>query len=195
MPVVDLNNLLVPEFDLDYVGSEIDANEFLTGLTRFADHLYGRMDVQAGFKGRGLLKEDILSSLTVDGKAKLSDGKIINLNVADVFASWYGLDALRDGEFDDLQAHFFHRKQVSSVQSPCNQGGKTRISDRGRVDFDGGFECRATRTLSKDDARTLSEHPDAAGLAAGRNFGKAVFRLTGSADTALVQLEALVPKD
>jgi hypothetical protein len=193
--VVDLNDLLMPEFDLDYVGAGIEVNDFLTGLTRFADHLYGRMDVQATFKGRGLLRDEILSSLTVDGKAKLSDGKVVNLNVADVFVSWFGIDALEHGEFDDLQTDFSVENRSLQFNPLTIKAGKLVYQIEGTVDFDGGFDCRVTRTLSKDDARTLSEHPDANGLATGRNFGKAVFRLTGSADTAFVQLEALLPKD
>jgi hypothetical protein len=193
--VVDLNNLLVPEFDLDYVGAGIEANDFLTGLTRFADHLYGRMDVQASFKGKGLLQDEILSSLTANGKAKLSDGKVVNLNAADVFVSRFGLDALQHGEFDDLQTGFSVENRSLQFNPLTIKAGKLVYQIEGAVDFDGGFDCRATRTLSKDDARTLSEHPDANGLATGRNFGRAVFRLTGSADTAFVQLEALLPKD
>jgi hypothetical protein len=193
--VVDLNDLLVPEFDLDYVGAGIEANDFLTGLTRFTDHLYGRMDLQAGFKGKGLLRDDILSTLTVNGKAKLSDGKIVNLNVADVLSSRYGLDALPHGEFDDLQTVFSAANRSLQFNPLTIKAGKLVYQIEGAVDFDGGFDCRATRTLSKDDARTLSEHPDASGLATGRNIGKAVFRFTGSADTAFIQLQALLPKD
>ena len=193
--VVDLNNLLVPEFDLDYIGTGIEANDFLKGLTRFTDHLYGRMDVQASFKGKGLLRDEILSSLAVMAKPRLSDSKIVNLNVADVLVSRFGLDALQHDEFDDLLTDFSVENRSLRFNPLTIKAGKLVYLIEGAVDFDGGFDCPATRTLSKDDARTLSEHPDASGLATGRNFGKAVFRLTGSADTAFVQLEALLPKD
>ncbi|TFH54255.1 MAG: hypothetical protein E4G91_11415, partial [Candidatus Zixiibacteriota bacterium] len=159
------------------------------------DHLYGRMDIQAGFKGSGLLQGQILSSLTVNGKAKLNDGKVVNLNAADVFVSRFGLDALQHGEFDDLQTGFSVENKSLQFNPLTIKAGKLVYQIEGAVDFDGGFDCRVTRTLSKDDARTLSEHPDAIGLATGRNLGRAVFRLTGGADTAFVQLEALLPKD
>jgi hypothetical protein len=193
--VVDLNDLLVPEFDLDYVGNDIEANDFLTGLTRFGDHLYGRMDIQASFRGRGLLPDQILSSLAVNGKAKLDDGKIVNLIAADVLVSRFGIAALDDGEFDDLQTDFSVEKRSLQFNPLTFKSGKPVYLIEGAVDFDGNFDCRVTRTLSKDEARTLSEHPDAGGFATGRNFGKAAFRLTGSADTAFVQLETLLPKD
>jgi hypothetical protein len=193
--VVDLSDLLVPEFDLDYVGTGIEANDFLTGLTRFTDHLYGRMDVQASFKGRGLLQDQILSSLTVNGKARLGDGKIVSLNSADVFVSRFGLEALQHGDFDDFQTVFSVENRSLQFNPLTIKAGKLVYQIEGAVDFNGDFDFRVTRSLSKDDARTLSEHPETSGLATGRNFGKAVFRLTGSADTAFVQLEALLPKD
>ncbi len=193
--VVDLGNLLAPEFDLDYVGLGIDANGLLSGLTPFADHLYGRMDLQATFRGRGLLRDQILSSLTVNGRAKLSDGSVVSLRAADVFSLQYGLEALPRGEFDDCQAVFSAANRSLQFNPLSIKAGKTVYQIEGAVDFDGGFDCRVTRTLSKDDVRVLSDNPEAASIADGRNFGRAIFRFTGSADTAFVELEALLPKD
>jgi hypothetical protein len=193
--VVDFNNLLAPEFEVDYVSVDIEANDFLAGLTRFENHLYGRLDVQATFKGKGLTHDEVLASLWANGKAKISDGEIVNLSLADVFANRFGIETFPHDEFDELHTTFLV-ENMSLQFAPLNiKKGKLVYFIEGAVDFDGGFDCRATRTLSKDEARTLSELPDAAGLGAGRSAGKAVFRLTGSADTAFVQLEALLPKD
>jgi hypothetical protein len=193
--VVDLNDLLQPEFDLDYSAEKIEANDFLSQLTNFSEHLYGRADLQASFEGKGLLKDQILRTLKANGKVIMEDGHLVSLPVASVLAGTFGIAALPDDEFDDLQARFTVENRFLQLNPLSIKKGKLVYQIEGAIDFDGGFDCRATRILSKDDARTLMERPDVIGLATSSNPGKAIFRLTGGADTAFVQLEALLPKD
>lgn len=193
--VVDLNNLLQPEFDIDYSAEKVEANDLLSGLTGFSEHLYGRMEIQASFEGRGLLREQILSSLKAKGKVTMEDGEVLRLKAANALTGKFGIISLPDDEFDELQADFSVENESLLFNSLTIKEGKLVYQIEGAVDFDGGYDCRATRTLSKDDVRTLSERPEAGDLANGRSIGKAIFRLAGDADTAFAQLEALLPKD
>ncbi len=193
--VIDMNDLSTPEFEVEYAETDLEINDFLSGLTHFQNHLYGRADLEFALKGRGLTSSEVLPTLWAAGKAKLEDGKIVGISALNVLANQYGIESLKHDEFDELQASF-QLENRSLRLAPLNiKSGKLVYQVEGAVDLNGEFDCRVTRTLSKDDAKTLVESPEAAGLAGNRSVGKAVFHVTGGADTAYIKLDALLPKD
>lgn len=193
--LIDANDLLAPEFEIDCSASGLQASDFLSRFTGFQGHLDGRLDLEATFKGKGLTAGQIAPSLTASGKATIRKGRITNFGMADFFRNRFGIEAFSESELSDLQATFRIADEAIQLNPIAFESGRATYQVDGSISLDGAYDCRVSRTLTKDEARTLTSLPEATGLSRGRGATKAVFRITGDADTTQMGIEAIQSRD
>jgi uncharacterized protein involved in outer membrane biogenesis len=193
--VIDVANLTSPEFEIDIIASDLQANDLVSHFTQFKDHLVGRLDLQATFRGTGLTTTQIAPTLTGEGRATMRDGEVNDYDLLSAFRDRFGIEAIKDNEFENLQGAFKIVDQGFQFNPLSFKSGKTTYQVDGRVGFDGTPDYRVTRTLSKDEARALADLPEGRELMKGRNTAKAVFRFAGNADTVNMEIESVVPKE
>ena len=125
--VVDVANLTAPEFEIDITASDLQANDLVSHFTGFRDHLVGRLDLQATFRGTGLTTAQIVPSLTSEGRATMRDGEVTDYALFGAFRDRFGIDALKDNEFENLQGVFKIADQSLQFSPLTFKSGRPRI--------------------------------------------------------------------
>ena len=102
----DLRNMDQTEFDMDLNASQIEANDFLSRFTGFDDHLFGKLNLEATFSGKGNRVEDIRRTLSANGRANFADGKLIGWVLLDSLASFLQIAGLKEQHIRTLKNSF-----------------------------------------------------------------------------------------
>jgi uncharacterized protein involved in outer membrane biogenesis len=102
----DLRNMDQTEFDMDLNASQIEANDFLSRFTGFDDHLFGKLNLEATFSGKGNRVEDIRRTLSANGRANFTEGKLIGWALLDSLASFLQIAGLKEQQIRTLKNSF-----------------------------------------------------------------------------------------
>ena len=102
----DLRNMDQTEFDMDLNATQIEANDFLSRFTGFDDHLFGRLNLEATFSGKGNRVEDIRRTLSANGKANFAEGKLTGWALLDSLASFLQIKGFKEQQIRTLKNSF-----------------------------------------------------------------------------------------
>jgi uncharacterized protein involved in outer membrane biogenesis len=155
----DLNDIDHLKFDMDFTGSQIEANDFLSRFTAIHDHLFGKLNLTASFSGTGNKVENIQKSLTAFGTATITDGKLVNWELLNKLASYLKVKTFKEEQIKTLRNSF--RIENGRVWfddfSAFTKSGDFELS--GSVGMDGSLDYKLTAVLSPE----LSSSFDALG--------------------------------
>lgn len=155
----DLKRANHVEFDMNLTANAIQANDFLTRFTAFDDHLFGKLNLNARFAGRGNSIEDIRRSLSGDGTASFAEGKLVNWGLLDSLGSFLGLKFLKEQQIRTLRNSFKiadGRVRFDDFSVSTKEGDFELV---GSVGLDGSLDYKLAVTLSPE----LSQRFDAVG--------------------------------
>jgi len=102
----DLRNLDQTQFDMNLNASQIEANDFLSRFTGFDDHLFGKLNLEATFSGKGNRLEDIRKTLSANGKVDFAEGKLTGWALLDSLASFLQIKGLKEQQIRTLKNTF-----------------------------------------------------------------------------------------
>jgi hypothetical protein len=192
----DLNNMEHIPYNIDLTANQIEANDFLSQFTSFGNHLFGKMNMNANFSGKGNQLPDIQKSLTANGTVSFADGKLVNWELLDKVASFLKLDSFKEQQIKTLRNTF--RIADSRVWfddfSAITKDGDFKLL--GSVGLDGSLDYKLNAVLSPE----LSPRFDALGDLSQylkNEQGRVVLdiKITGPAKNPEFALDTSKPED
>jgi uncharacterized protein involved in outer membrane biogenesis len=155
----DLRDMEQTEFNMNLTASQMEANDFLSRFTAFDDHLFGKLNLNASFSGKGNKIERIRNSLKANGTATFENGKLVNWELLDKLAAMLKIDSFREQDIRTLRNSF--RIQDGRVWfDDCAASSKQGDFDlKGSLGLDGSLDYQLTTVLSPE----LSTRFDALG--------------------------------
>ncbi len=94
------------EFDMNLTANQIEANDFLSRFTAFDNRLFGKLNLNATFAGKGNSVDDIRKTLLANGTASFAEGKLINWELLDSLSSFLGLGMAKEQTVRNLRNSF-----------------------------------------------------------------------------------------
>jgi hypothetical protein len=169
----------------------LEANDFLSNLTPARDVLFGGLDLESVWEGKGLTREDLLANLAASGVLKARDGEIRNLEFLHRVSAALGLRDMESVRFREMFSGF-------SIA-----GGRIRVDDlrivatdadwdiAGSVGFDGTLDYDVSVKLSEEASDACRRKTALAGLLADES-GRIVldFELRGNVREPVVTYDA-----
>jgi len=145
---LDLKDPETPAFSIDLRADRLQANDFLSTLTSFDDHLFGQLDMNASFEGRGAEAEAVKRSLRAQGTSAISGGRLENWDFLNRLASWLKLPQFKSLELRTLRNSFRVENQRLWLDDLSAQGKEADLLLSGSMGFDGSLDYRVMATLS-----------------------------------------------
>jgi AsmA protein len=102
----DLKDIEHIPYNIDLTANQIEANDFLSRFTSFDNHLFGKLNMNASFSGRGNQLPDIQKSLAGNGTVSFADGKLVNWEILDKVASFLKIDSFKEQQIRTLRNSF-----------------------------------------------------------------------------------------
>jgi hypothetical protein len=169
----------------------LEANDFLSNLTPVRDVLFGGLDLESTWEGKGLTREELLANLAASGVLKARNGEIRNLEFLHRVSAALGLRDMESVRFREMFSGF-------SIAD-----GKVRVDDlriaapdadwnvAGSAGFDGTLDYDVSVTLSDEASDAYRRRTALAGLLADES-GRIVldFELRGTAQEPVVAYDA-----
>ncbi|MGB7061613.1 MAG: AsmA family protein [Candidatus Zixiibacteriota bacterium] len=146
----DLRNMDQTEFDMDLNASQIEANDFLSRFTGFDDHLFGKLNLEATFSGKGNRLEDIRRTLSANGRANFAEGKLIGWALLDSLASFLQIKGLKEQQIRTLKNSFRiadARVWFDDLSVSTKDGDFSLV---GSLGLDGSLDYALTAVLSSE---------------------------------------------
>ncbi len=192
---LDISDFENPRFFGNYIASKIEVNDFMTRFTGLAGHLYGKIDMQGNFDGRGWEPEPIMQSLNMKGDASLKEGKIVNLDLLKKMTEELKIKLPSEEAVRDLASKFSVENGRVKID---DFAVKTQTGDwvlGGSAGFDGTLSYTGTVLLSESMSQNLlSQSGLVSGLAglmkqSGTNRVKVPFKIGGSYKSPNIMLD------
>ena len=192
---IDLNDFENPVFRGNYRADQIETNDFLDRFTGLGGHIFGKIDMTGDFAASGWEPEPIIQSLSMDGKADLREGRVVNLDLLNNVVDKLKLKKIDEETIRELASAFkvdngrvaFDEFEFISRMGDWAVGGS--------VGFDGTLDYSGTVLLSeKITSDILSQSGLASGLAGlfqdkKSQRIKVPFKLTGSYTKPTISLD------
>ncbi|HVP36981.1 MAG TPA: AsmA family protein [Terriglobales bacterium] len=102
----DMTNVNDPKFDIKFSASKIEANNFLSRIALFKDHLFGNLNMTADFSGNGLNVEQITKSLIASGNGTITDGRLVNWDLLNQVSSYLKMNESKEEKIRTLTNSF-----------------------------------------------------------------------------------------
>jgi len=148
--ICDLNDVDHIQFNMNSTANQIKANDFLSRFTSFDDRLFGKLNLNASFAGRGNQLEDIQRSLSANGTVAFADGKLVNWELLDRLATFVKIKSFKEQDIETLRNSF--RIQDGRVWfddfSATTKDGDFDLV--GSVGLDGSLDYKLTAVLSPE---------------------------------------------
>lgn len=160
----------------------LEANDFVSALTPFDDHLFGRLDMRASFDARGATPLDIKRTLSGGGHVSVTEGRLVDWELARKLSRWIKFLDFDDLEFQNLDVDFEVAEERVSMRPLKLTALDTGWNAEGWTGFDGSLDYRVTATLSRSAVRSLKERlslPKALSIDAGQT--ELEFAISGTA--------------
>ena len=78
---VDLTDYENPKYVGEFNADRLQANDFITRFSKFGGHLFGEANLSGTYDAAGWDSKQFLSSLTMDGNARVLDGQLVTSGV------------------------------------------------------------------------------------------------------------------
>ncbi len=186
----DLKDIDHIQYDMNFTANQIEANDFLSRFTSLDDHLFGKLNLNASFSGRGNRLEDIQKTLFGSGTVSFADGRLVNFKILEKLASFLKIKSFKEQKIKTLRNSF---RVVDGRIWFDDFSATTRDGDfelLGSVGLDGSLDYKLTVVLSEE----LSLGFDALGDLSGylkNEQGRVVLdiKISGSASSPNFVLE------
>ena len=155
----DFSNPEGPKFDLTFNAKKIEVNDFaadfLTGplLSSFGGKIYGKMDMVSHFKGEGNQVAEIEKSLVAEGKANLSDGKIVYGDFLNQLGKSLNFDIPKEDNIRVLTNSFRVVKERIYFDDYQLYGAKADWDITGSIGFDETLDYLIVVSLPMEEAK------------------------------------------
>jgi len=146
----DLNDIDHIQYDMNVTANQIEANDFLSRFTAFDDRLFGKLNLNANFSGKGNRLEEIQRSLSANGTATFADGKLVNWELLDKLASFVKMKSFKEQKIKNLRNSFRitdERVWFDDFSATTKDGDFELI---GSVGLDGSLDYMLTAVLSPE---------------------------------------------
>ncbi len=164
------------------VAEAVEANDFISALTSFDDHLFGKLDLDGKFAWRGTSPEEIRQTLSGQGHAHVSDGRLVNWDLARDLSQWIKFLEFEDVPFNDLNLDFGVAGERVTMHPLRMKALDTSWQADGSVGFDESLDYRVTAILSQTATQSLKDKlPLPRQITASVKQAELVFFLTGNA--------------
>jgi len=146
----DLNDIDHAEFDMNLTAKGIEANDFLSRFTSFDDRLFGKLNLNATFSGKGNRVEDIQKSLSASGTVTFADGKLVNWELLNRLASFLKIKSFKEQKIKTLRNSFriTDRRVWFDDFSASTKDGDFELI--GSVGLGGSLDYKLTAVLSPE---------------------------------------------
>ncbi|MBD3401375.1 AsmA family protein [candidate division GN15 bacterium] len=153
--VIDLNDFENPKYTGSFAFDQVQANDFMTRFTPFADHLFGTLNFTGSYNAVGWEPDQFLNSLTLDGNGEIKNGEIVTSGA--VYQAINQLAEFVNESFDKEQTlknlstkiHVENgRVRLDQLDTELDQLGDLSLS--GYYGFDGALDYDATLLLSEE---------------------------------------------
>ncbi len=146
--MVDFADLERPMFSVDASATKIEANDFLEDFTGFGGHLFGGLDLNGIFVGKGADAREIVQSLTAKGTAAMKNGRFAGLKFLETLGRQAGLSGIRDsGPIEEMTADYWiEASRLYCRDWKINSSG-ILYNLAGSVGFDGSLDYRIAATI------------------------------------------------
>jgi|GEM_PF-6291673 len=175
------DSVTVP-FSVSVRARGVQANDFVSALTPFEGHLFGRLDLDAEFAGAGPGPDRIRQTLTGKGHASVAEGRLVNWDFARRVSRWIKFLEFEDVDFKNLDLDFAVADQRVDMRPLKLKALDTRWAATGSVGFDASLDYRVTARLSSAMTESLKNRTSLGGrLTTDIGETELVFRVTGPA--------------
>jgi AsmA protein len=161
---------------------QVQANDFVSALTSFDDHLFGQLDLTGTFDATGLTPEEIRRTLTGDGHVSVAQGRLVNWDLARDLSKWIKFLEFEDVDFNNMAIDFEIGDERVAMHPLKLNALDTWWEADGSVGFDQTLDYRVVATLSRAATRRMQEQTSLTGLIT-TDIGQAeiMFFVTGNA--------------
>ncbi|MCK4224432.1 MAG: AsmA family protein [candidate division Zixibacteria bacterium] len=146
----NLNDIEHIQYDMNLTANQIEANDFLSRFTSFDDRLFGKLNLNANFSGKGNRVEDIQKTLVANGTATFENGKLINWELLDRLATLLKIKSFKEQDIKTLRNSFRiqERRVWFDDFSATTKDGDFELI--GSVGLDGSLDYMLTAVLSPE---------------------------------------------
>ena len=155
-----LQNLARPTYAGSFQATQIEADDFLSRFTPFGGLFFGKFDLQGEFGAAGREAATVRNTLTMDGQAKMRDGKVVTSGFAFTalsnLAGKLGQDLSKEQGLRDLATLIkVQDGKVSLDQITTRLGQLGDLSLAGHYSFAGGIHYQGTLLLTPEQSQKL----------------------------------------
>lgn len=101
---VDINDMFEPIVSCDFVGNNIEANDFMAHFANLDGHLYGKLNLKGQMSGTGSEPETFIRSLNAEGDFNMGEGRIVNFDLINKLAKKLKFRTFEEEAVNDLAA-------------------------------------------------------------------------------------------
>jgi len=146
----DLNDIDHMQYNMNLTANQIEANDFLSRFTAFDDRLFGKLNLNASFSGKGNSVEDIQKTLSANGTVTFADGRLVNWELLDRLATFLKIESFKEQKIKTLRNSFRieDRRVWFDDFSATTKDGDFELV--GSVELDGSLDYKLTAVLSPE---------------------------------------------
>jgi len=138
------------DYSTDLKLEGIHADPFISAfLPKASGTVFGALDLDGKFSGRGTLTETIKRNLSGQGKFLLADGKITGAGLVQGLAGYLDMEELRVLRFSKAAGNFSVDRGKVKIDGDF-AGSDVRMAPRGTVGLDGSVDLALNAKLSPD---------------------------------------------
>jgi len=99
---VDITDMYQPLVTGNVTVKGAEANDLVSQFAGFPDRVFGKIDLNGSFRGRGSEVNDFVRSLNANGQVSMKEGKLVNFDLIASLANQFGLDTPKEEILRDL---------------------------------------------------------------------------------------------
>lgn len=166
---VDLTIPGEPAFEITTKGRGLQANDFVSTLTPAKNFLFGTLDIESSFSGRGATPEEITKTLLGNGTVNAREGRVNRGPQVDAIWNALNLSGKESIPFQDLVTAFSIREGRLVTDDLALAGKEAVWKANGYVGFDGLMDYKMQVELGDELSAQFRQRvgTDLAALLAG----------------------------
>ena len=99
---VDIRDFLQPVVACTFTAKDVEADDFMTRFANLGGHLYGKVNMQGSFTGKGSEIQDFIKTLTASGTVDMSQGRLVNFDLINTLAGQFGFKTFQEEDLRQL---------------------------------------------------------------------------------------------
>jgi uncharacterized protein involved in outer membrane biogenesis len=188
--IVDYENLIQPQFSLDFDAQDIEINDYLSRTTGLKDILYGKTRMSSSFSGTMGDPAEVLNMLTANGWAEIDEGHIKNLPLLKTIIEKLGFKTFEEENIRDLKNSFRIENGKVKFDDFTMSLAKANWDISGAVGFDGSLDYDIAVLVNKSSLTSSGVLSDLGSLL-GKGDSKLSIpiKLTGNYHDPILQID------